>query len=164
MLAMADENSRWTGWALSTCMVADEIRVQSDDAMQMSCFMFRSVREPECRPWNPTIDSGVLNYSKLYENGGLVVEPATVPDSFNGSFPEIDEGLVGPSREWQSLDSASNCVEAAIDFPVSASDSDFALCDNFKIENSVEGSSSLDRIAEPMNGFQNMASGVNSSG
>ena len=53
-------------------MVAEEIRVQSDDAAQMSRFMFKSVREPECRPWNPTIDSGVLNYSKLYENGGLV--------------------------------------------------------------------------------------------
>ena len=57
----------------------------------------------------------------------------------------------------------SNCVEAAIDFPVSAFDSNFALCDNFKIENSVKGSSSLDRIGEPTNGFRNMASGVNSS-
>lgn len=166
MLAMADENSRRTGWALSTCMVAEGIRVQSDDAAQMSCFMFRSVREPECRPWNPTIDSGVLNYSKLYENGGLVAGPAAVPDSFNGSFAEIDEGLVGPSREreGQSSDGASNCVEAAIDFPVSASDSYFAHCDNFKIENSVEGCSSLDRIGEPTNGFRNMATGVNSSG
>ena len=32
MLAMADENSRRTGWALSTCMVAEEIKVQSDVA------------------------------------------------------------------------------------------------------------------------------------
>ena len=145
-------------------MVAEEIRVESDDAVQMSCFMFRSVREPECRPWNPTIDSGVLNYSKLYENSSLVVGPAAVHDYFNGSFAEIDERLVGPSREWQSSDGASNCVEAVIDFPVSASDFYFALCDNFKIENSVEGSSSLDHIGEPMNGFQYMASGVNSSG
>ena len=93
MLAMADENSRWTGWALSTCMVAEEIKVQSDDAMQMSCFMFRSVRELECRPWNPTIDSRVLNYSKLYKNGGLVAGPVVVPNSFNYSFSEIDERL-----------------------------------------------------------------------
>ena len=46
-----------------------------------------------------------------------------------------------------------NRVEPAIDFPVSASDSDFVLCNNFKIENSVKGSSSLDRIGEPTNGF-----------
>ena len=58
----------------------------------------------------------------------------------------------------------SNCVEAVIVFYVSASDFVFALCDNFKIENSVEGSSSLDRIGEPTNGFQNMDSGVNRSG
>ena len=64
----------------------------------MSCFMFRSVREPECRPWNPTIDSRVLNYSKLYENGGLVVGPAAVPDSFNRSFVEIDEWLAEGRR------------------------------------------------------------------
>ena len=99
MLAMVDENSRQTGWDLSTCMVAEEIRVQSDDAVQMSCFMFRLVREPKCRPWNPTIDSRVLNYYKLYENGGLVAGPAAVPDSFNGSFAEIDERLVRLSRE-----------------------------------------------------------------
>ena len=93
MLAMADENSCRTRWDLSTCMVAEEIRVQSNDATQMSCFMFRSVREPKCRLWNPTIDLGVLNYSKLYKNGGLVVGPAAVPDSFNGNFAEIDERL-----------------------------------------------------------------------
>ena len=47
---------------------------------------------------NPTIDLGVLNYSKLYENGGLVVGPATVPYSFNGSFVEIDERLAEGRR------------------------------------------------------------------
>ena len=66
--------------------------------VQMSCFMFRSVREHECRPWNPTIDSGVLNYFKLYENAGLVVGPAAVPDCFNGSFVEIDERLAEGRR------------------------------------------------------------------
>ena len=47
---------------------------------------------------NPIIDSGVLNYSKLYENGGLVAGPAALPDSFNGSFVEIDEWLVEGRR------------------------------------------------------------------
>ena len=47
---------------------------------------------------NPTIDSGVLNYSKLYENGGLVAGPAAVPNSFNGSFVEIDERLAEGRR------------------------------------------------------------------
>ena len=47
---------------------------------------------------NPTIDSGVLNYSKLYENGGLVAGPAAVPDSFNGNFAEIDERLAEGRR------------------------------------------------------------------
>ena len=47
---------------------------------------------------NPTIDSRVLNYSKLYENGGLVVEPAAMPDYFNGSFAEIDERLAEGRR------------------------------------------------------------------
>ena len=49
-------------------------------------------------PWNPTNDSGVLNCSKLYENGGLVAGPAAVPDSFNGSFAEIDEQLAEGRR------------------------------------------------------------------
>ena len=47
---------------------------------------------------NPTIDSGVLNYYKLYENGGLVARPAAVPNYFNGSFVEIDERLAKGRR------------------------------------------------------------------
>ena len=47
---------------------------------------------------NPTIDSGVLNFSKLYENGGLVAGPAAMLDSFNGSFAEIDERLAEGRR------------------------------------------------------------------
>ena len=43
--------------------------------------------------WNTTNYSGVLNYSKVYENGVLVVGLADVPNSFNGSFVEIDECL-----------------------------------------------------------------------
>lgn len=139
-------------------------RVRSDYTAQMSCFMFRSAREPECRQWNPNIDSGVLNYSKLYENDGFAAGPVAVPDSLNGSFAEFDGQLVGPSQERQSSDGASNCVEAATLLPVSASDFDFANRDGFKIGNSVEGSSSLDRIGEPENGFRSMPSGVRSSG
>jgi hypothetical protein len=157
MLAMTDENSQRTGWGLNTCMVAEEIRVRSDDAAQMSCFMFRSAREPECRQWNPNIDSGVLNYSKLYENDGFAAGPVAVPNSLNGSFAEFDGRLVGPSQERQSSDGASNCVEAATRLSDSASDFDFATRDGFKIESSVEGSSSLDRIGEPENEFRSMS-------
>jgi len=126
--------------------------------------MFRSAREPECRQWNPNIDSRVLNYSKLYENDGFVAGPVVVPDSLNGCFVEFDGWLVGPSQEWQSSDGASNCVEAATRLSDSASDFDFATRDGFNIESSVEGSSSLDRIGEPENEFRSMLSGAGSSG
>ena len=48
--------------------------------------------------WNTTNYSGVLNYSKLYENDGLVDGPVAMPDSFNGSFVEIDERLAEGRR------------------------------------------------------------------
>lgn len=164
MLAMADENSQRTGWGMNACMVAEEVRVRSDDPAQMSRFMFRSAREPECRQWNPNIDSGVLNYSKLYENDGFAAGPVAVPDSLNGGFAEFDGRLVGPSQERQSSDGASNCVEAATRLSDSASDFDFATSHGFNIESSVEGSSSLDRIGEPENEFRSMPSGAGSSG
>jgi len=53
----------------------DEIRIWNHDAMQMLCFIFIAVKDPKCRTWNPNIDLGVLNYSKLcthFLNGNFV--------------------------------------------------------------------------------------------
>lgn len=105
-----------------------------------------------------------MNYSKLYENDGFAAASVALPNSLNDSFAEFDGRLVGPSRERQSSDGASNCVEAATGLSRRASDFDFANRDGFKIESCVEGSSSLDRIGEPENGFRSMPSGVRSSG
>lgn len=69
------------------------------------------------------------------------------------SFAEFDVRLVGPSQERQSSDGASNCVEASTRLSGSVSDFDFVNRDGFKIESSADGSSSLDRISEPENGF-----------
>ena len=77
-------------------MVVEEIKVKRDDAAQMSCFIFRSVREPECRPWNPTIDSGVLNYSMLYENGGLWPGQLRYPIILMVVLQKLMNGLSGP--------------------------------------------------------------------